>query len=155
MGHWGWLRLASTQPKGSKYHIGLRNGGGLIWPYHGLIWDGQMLIFHDISILSKTIQAQSQSVQISAIESVKHSKDVYICTYIYIDIYIYTYIHIIYIHSLHTWLQIYIVGASICSPQILFQGWEGGNSCTLIPSTKPVPSGLVDLWPTSCWKVHN
>ena len=31
MGHWGWLRLASTQPKGSKYHIGLRNGGGLIW----------------------------------------------------------------------------------------------------------------------------
>ena len=57
-----------------------------------------LLIFHDISILSKTIQAQNQSVQISAIESVKHSKDVYICTYIYIyiyiDIYIYTYIHI-------------------------------------------------------------
>ena len=77
------LRLASTQPKGSKYHIGLRNGGGLIWDmaWYGLIWDGQMLIFHDISILSK-IQAQSQSVQISAIESVKHSKDVYIYIYI-------------------------------------------------------------------------
>ena len=42
-----------------------------------------LLIFHDISILSKTIQAQSQSVQISAIESVKHSKDVYIYIYTY------------------------------------------------------------------------